>query len=171
MLFSVFLYFLTAEDFVGRGINGHQLTVRIGGIQAFCLRIQRQSGAERAGVRDGVLQLQRCAINNPDHALLADAGNVYRIGRVIGHQLARLKRLHRVATFAIVQHQAPFHLARFGVNRRHGTVDGVTEPQRLGGVIDRGAKRLEIVMNRLRHFQRDRIQTIDHAALIGFAAL
>ena len=26
-------------------------------------------------------------------------------------------------------------------------------------------------MNRLRHFQRDRIQTINHAALIGFAAL
>ncbi len=171
MLFSVILHFFTTEDFVGCRINGHQLAVRIGGIQAFCLRIQGQTGAERAGVGDGVLQLQRCAINNPDHALLADTGNVHRIGRVIGHQLARLKRLHRVATLAIVQHQAPFHLARFGVNRRHGAVDGVTEPQRLGGVIDRGAKRLEIVMNRLRHFQRDRIQTIDHAALIGFAAL
>jgi hypothetical protein len=45
---------LTAEDFVCCRINRHQLTISTGGVQAFCLRIQRQTGTERASIGDRV---------------------------------------------------------------------------------------------------------------------
>ncbi|MNY43501.1 hypothetical protein D3C86_1784650 [compost metagenome] len=141
MFFPIILHFLTAQHLVGGRINGNQFTVRIGAVQAFGLRIQRQTGAEGACVLDGFFQFQRFAINYPDNALFTDTGDIHGVGGVISHQFARLQRLHGVTTFAIVQYQAPFHVAGFGVDGGHGAVGGVTEPQGLRGAIDGRSER------------------------------
>ena len=171
MLFAVILHLFAAQDFVRGRINGYQLAVRIRGVEAFCLRIQRQAGAVRTGIGNGLFQLQGGAIHHPNHALFADTGDVNRVARVIRHQLARLQRFDGFTALAIIEHQSPFHVARFRIDGRHGAVDGVAKPQGLRRAVERGAKGFEIAVNRLRHVQRDRIKAIDNPALIGFAAL
>ena len=156
---------------MGGGINGDQLAVRIRCIQAFRPGIKRQPGAVGTRICDGSFQLQRGAIHHPNHALFAHPGDVNRVARVIRHQLSRLQRFHRFAALATIEHQTPFHVARFRINGRHRTVDRVTQPQGLRRAVEGCTKRFEIAMNGLRDLQRGRIKTIDNPTLVSFTAL
>ena len=171
MLFPIIQQFFAAKNFVGGGVDGNEFTVRIGGVQAFSLAVDRQSGAHFAGILDGVLQFNGLAVHHPNHAFFTNAANVYRVGGVIGGQLTRLQRANIFRTLTRIQHQTSFHRTRFGIHRRNRAVYRVAEPQRMRGVVDGGTKRFEIVMNHLGHFEGDRVKTINHPAGIQFAAL
>ena len=171
MLFPVILHLFTGNNFIAGRINRHQFAVRIRGVQTFRLRIQRQAGAVGARIGNGFFQLQRGAIHDPNHALFTDTGDVNRVARVICHQLARLQRFDGFAALTPVQHQPPFYVTRFCINRGYRAVDRIAKPQRLSRLVKGGAKGFQIAMDCLRHVQRDRIKTVDNPALVGFTAL
>ena len=171
MLFAVIHQLFTAEDFIVGGVDGNQFAVSVSGVKTFAFAIQRQTGTHFTGVLDGGFQFDILAINDPNHALFTNTTDVNGVRGIVSYQLTRLQRAHLFRALTIIQHQTTFHLARFGIYRRDRTVYGVTKPQRLSRVIDGGTKRLEIVMDRLRHFQSDRIKTINHTTFIQFAAL
>ena len=171
MLFAVIQQLFTAEDFIVGGVDGNQFAVSVSGVKTFAFAIQRQTGTHFTGVLDGGFQFDIPAINDPNHALFTNTTDVNGVRGIVSYQLTRLQRAHLFRALTIIQHQTAFHFARFGIYRRDRAVYGVTKPQRLSRVIDGGTKRLEIVMDRLRHFQSDRIKTINHATFIQFAAL
>ena len=172
MLFAIVLQFLTIDNFVARGINGHQLAVGVRHVQALFLRINRQPGAEAARAFDCGFQRDFIAINHPYRAaLFPNTGDIHGVGFLIHRQLTWLQRFHRFATLTAIKHQTPFHVTAFRINGGDSTVDGVAKPQRLGLRVQSGAKRFKIVMDRLGHFQRSRVQAVHHPTFIRFTAL
>ena len=172
MLFAIVLQFLTINDFVARVINGHQLAVGVRHVQTLFFRINRQPGAEAAGAFDRGFQRNFIAIDDPHRAaIFTNTGDVHGVGLLIHRQLTRLQRFYRFAPLTSIKHQTPFHVTAFRINGGYSTVDGVAKPQRLGLRIQGGAKRFKIVMDRLGHFQRSRVQAVNHPSLIRFTAL
>ena len=141
VLFVVILQFFTFKDAVVADINGHQLTVSIGGVEAFRRAINSKAGAVCSRTGNGRFQLQRRTVHHPYRTLFPDAGDVNRVGFFIHRQLARAERTYRVRAFTRIQHHAAFNNASFGVYRRYATVCGVAEPQCLRAAIERCTKR------------------------------
>ncbi|CGW86025.1 Uncharacterised protein [Salmonella enterica subsp. enterica serovar Typhi] len=90
VFFTVIQQLLTTENFIAGGIDGDKFAIRIGGVQALCFTVERQTRTHFAGIFDRRFQFDGFAIHYPNSTLFTNTANVDRVGRRIGNQLTGL---------------------------------------------------------------------------------